>query len=260
MKMRAVRYCLVGLLLALGAPSGWLFLQLASSGTNLEPRVILAELAAHWRLYAYMLIGASGAFGAFGAVIGHLFDQVLEANQRLEKLVVTDEITDLKNGRYFRGRLQEECARATRDGSPLALVVADLDFFKRVNDRYGHAVGDEVLSRVAKIISASVRSGDSACRIGGEEFAILCPGTAEREAVAIAERIQRTLAATAMEAPGGAFTITISLGVATWREGLMPTDLFRSADGALYAAKARGRNRVVCADRNAKQDVAVAAS
>ena len=236
----APRYAVRGMLLALGAPIGWLLLQAALGA--LTEGSIASEVRAHSLLYLYLFGSTVLAFGAFGAWAGHLAAKLAASNEQLEKLAGTDGLTSLKNARYFHLRLRSECARSERGATPLALILMDLDSFKEVNDRFGHAVGDAALAHVAAEISACCRLGDLACRVGGEEFALLCPGAGLAEAQRVADRICASLNEHPFPTPEGPLPITASLGVAIRRD--TPDALYRAADKALYQAKAEGRNRV----------------
>jgi len=165
---------------------------------------------------------------------------------RAEYLAATDVLTGLANRRVLFERLDSELARSRRHGTPLSLVLIDLDHFKRINDTYGHAAGDTVLRNVGAMLAASVRAVDIAGRYGGEELCILLPQTALQGALSFAESIRATLAALTHDVGGAAITATASLGVASTETGDCEAgELFSKADGALYAAKHGGRNRVV---------------
>ncbi|MEI7845583.1 MAG: GGDEF domain-containing protein, partial [Chloroflexota bacterium] len=167
-------------------------------------------------------------------------------NAGLEKLALTDFLTNLFNRRYFMQRGTEAVNRVMRTQEPLALLMLDVDLFKRINDNYGHEVGDLAIQHVAAVLKSSLREIDFLARIGGEEFAVLLPNTDQAEAAVLAERIRKLMQDTLFEAAGAAITITISLGVAGFEEGMVDIDtLLRNADLALYAAKHRGRNCVV---------------
>jgi diguanylate cyclase (GGDEF)-like protein len=169
------------------------------------------------------------------------------AHERLLALARTDPLTGLANHGAFRERLESDCARSRRTGLPVALVLLDLDRFKRVNDTWGHQAGDAVLREVARRVQASARRGDLAARIGGEELAWLLPETGLRAARDAAERLRRAISGTAIPPAG---TVTASLGVAELRaDG--PDDLVRRADAALYRAKAGGRDACVVDDPDA---------
>ncbi len=167
-----------------------------------------------------------------------------EAQERLRQLATTDGLTGLANRRRFLEALEHEVQRHRRYGTPLALVSIDVDRFKRVNDTWGHAVGDEVLRALAAICRAEVRDVDTVGRIGGEEFAVLLPDTAPEEATAVAERLRYAVEAAPLLTSGGPLTVTLSLGVAASPPCDGADGLLREADRALYRAKAGGRNRV----------------
>ena len=158
-----------------------------------------------------------------------------------------DPLTGLLNRRFFDEAVETAFATARRTGSPLSLIVLDLDRFSAVNNEHGHTTGDAVLRRVARAMAGSVRTGDVVARYGGEEFVVIAPGTATAEAVAVAERIRDTVAAASGSgAEGPSVAITVSAGVASLLgDELDGKALFRAADSALLAAKRAGRDRVV---------------
>jgi diguanylate cyclase (GGDEF)-like protein len=175
-----------------------------------------------------------------------------EANSRLRELVSRDGLTGLYNHRHFQEMLRKEIGEASRYGRPLALILFDVDFFKKVNDGYGHPAGDAVLKRIAKYVAATVRSSDLAARYGGEEFAIILPETDARDAVVLAERIRRGIET--MEIDVGnhqpPLRVTVSLGLSGLKPGASEHaqgEMIEAADKALYAAKRGGRNRLVVA-------------
>jgi len=246
MKRATVR-ALQGLLLAIGAPLGWLLVR------SLQGAHALHELAASPGIYAYMLFGTMAAFAIFGYLIGRREDDLLLLNRKLDAVAVTDWLTGLRNARYFHARLEEEFANSQRTGEPLAIAIFDLDFFKRINDRFGHLVGDEVLAATARAISAVTRRGETEARVGGEEFAIILPGSDSQDAHDAAERVREAIAAVAVPLPdaSGTVRVTASAGVASTTD--LPVDsareLYRAADNALLQAKAQGRDRTVVAGR-----------
>ncbi len=171
------------------------------------------------------------------------------ANQRLKRLVAVDALTGIANRRHFDRALDRELRRARRESMPLSLVFLDLDEFKRFNDTYGHARGDDVLRLVAHTLDETFRrGGDLVARYGGEEFAVVLPGLDGRRAALYAERLRRRIwrLAVPYEASQVADRVTISGGVATVPPGTIATadDLLHAADKALYRAKCQGRNRI----------------
>lgn len=184
-------------------------------------------------------------------------EELASANQTLLQYAERDHLTDLFNRRYMDERLNYEIARAQREGTSFAICMADIDFFKRYNDTYGHLAGDRVLRAVADALKGSLRPGDCVSRYGGEEFLIMLPNTGARGARMVAERLRERVMELDIEnktSPiGGA--LTISLGVMTWDSPLfvcsiqsiadIGAELISNSDAALYQAKQQGRNRVV---------------
>ena len=164
----------------------------------------------------------------------------------LQQLAHTDSLTGLYNRRVFVERLEQETARLARsDTSPISLLMLDLDHFKRINDNFGHAMGDSVLRHFAKLMKETIRSIDLAARLGGEEFAILLPGADKNEAIGIAERICRQTASSALPCRTDPLHYTVSIGVAQVLVHDRNTEAaLHRADSALYSAKANGRNQV----------------
>ena len=156
-----------------------------------------------------------------------------------------DGLTGLANRRTFEERLEEELERARRHGTHLGLVMADIDNFKDINDRYGHQCGDNVLQVIAGTLSSSLREDDLAARFGGEEFAIVLPGTGIGGAGRVAEHIRHAVSQARVPAPGGEeVNLTASFGIAEFPTCSTVRDLVRRADERLYAAKRDGKNRV----------------
>ncbi len=175
---------------------------------------------------------------------------------RLVRSGFTDVLTGWHNRRYLMTRLREELARSSRERTALVCLMVDVDHFKRINDRYGHLAGDEVLSQMAQCVDAVVRASDVSARYGGEEFVILLPGTELAAGHALAERIRRAVSAEPirLRATAEAIAVTVSIGVAEYRPGEREDDLklagerlLARADLALYEAKAKGRNMVALA-------------
>lgn len=162
-----------------------------------------------------------------------------------------DALTGLNNRRQFEVRLKQEVSTASRQGKPLCAIMIDVDFFKKVNDTYGHAAGDCVLKTVSGLIKSGLREADIASRYGGEEFAILLPFTKIEEAFAVAQRLRQSIEQNPItfcadkDQPSTTIKVTISLGVYEYKIGDAPEDLYKNADKALYEAKTHGRNKVV---------------
>jgi diguanylate cyclase (GGDEF)-like protein len=163
----------------------------------------------------------------------------------VQKQAVTDELTGLTNRRGFMTALARETSRSDRFRTPLVFVLADIDDFKKVNDRHGHHVGDAVLIEFARILASAVREIDVTVRLGGEEFGLLLPDTGIRGGMELAERLRATVAATTVHAEGVEVRFTASFGVASRTPGSESEQLLIDADACLYHAKAEGKNRVV---------------
>ncbi len=176
--------------------------------------------------------------------------QLAQLNARLEELSQTDALTGLHNRYYFDRRIEHEVERARRYGSPLAVVMIDIDHFKRVNDGHGHPFGDLVLRGVAQALKRVLRNVDSLARYGGEEFVAVLPETPRSEALAVAERLRQAVEAERFESGGQRVPVTISLGVASGPPPVVenPHEILKLADEALYRAKESGRNRVCSSD------------
>lgn len=162
----------------------------------------------------------------------------------LRTLSVTDALTGAFNRRYFQERLEAEITRAMRSKGSLAVVMLDIDHFKQVNDAFGHAAGDRVLKSFCQRISQRLRRIDVLCRLGGEEFIVLCPDTDVQQALNVAEALWRALRTEPIEGVG---VVTASFGVAAWQEGESIDSLLRRVDASVYAAKQAGRDRIQAA-------------
>lgn len=239
---RRLRYALLGLVLGLGAPLGCLLLRQAIGSAP----TLAEDVVAHRFFYLYLAIANVIALTLFGALLGTMADRLVVANAQLQALAVTDALTMLRNTRYFSEVLPLESARADRQGQSMGLVVIDLDNFKRINDRFGHAAGDRALVHFAGVLSRSIRRGDIACRIGGEEFAVICPGAGLEDSRGVAERILATLKETPLPGTNPPVRLTASAGVSVRTPGEAHSALFLAADAALYEAKRSGKDRTVC--------------
>lgn len=202
----------------------------------------------------YLAIDAGPIYDAQGnllAVVETLRDMTTQkkAQIELERLAAHDGLTNLVNRRGFDARLEMELSRAVRDGLSMAVIMIDVDHFKRFNDTYGHQVGDECLRQVAAVLATSVlRPADLVARYGGEEFVVILPLVNQVGAMAVANRILEGVAALAIPHIGndGVGMVTVSVGVASGvpARGMEEKDLITLADQALYQAKNTGRNRV----------------
>jgi diguanylate cyclase (GGDEF)-like protein len=177
-----------------------------------------------------------------------LQDELRRKNGLLEELSRTDSLTGLLNRRFLMDLLLAEFQKSARYGTPLSLIMLDIDHFKRVNDTYGHTTGDSAIQTVAQVLRREIRTCDLAARFGGEEFAVVLPQTDQEGGLIAAERCRRAVEVTAVAGGAGTLHITASFGVATCpRTDLTSVEAFiNAADQALYRAKDAGRNRVMC--------------
>jgi two-component system CheB/CheR fusion protein len=168
------------------------------------------------------------------------------ANRVLKMLATTDPLTGLYNRRYFEEKGAELIKNSLETGRDLSAAMFDIDFFKKINDRYGHSVGDKGLVGVASTVTKHMRKDDVFARIGGEEFVILFPSAGIRDATEVSERIRKSIEAAVTEHKGERISCTVSIGVTSVSEGITNIDgLLKIADDRLYAAKSQGRNRVI---------------
>jgi diguanylate cyclase (GGDEF)-like protein/PAS domain S-box-containing protein len=221
-----------------------------------DVRLLRKDGSERWAEVSVATLLYAGEAAVLGTVVDVTEHKRLEAE--LRSLATTDTLTGLPNRRHFLARLAEEHARLQRNETqPAAVLMLDLDHFKRVNDRFGHAVGDEMLRHFAGQISDELRRIDSAGRVGGEEFALLLPGADAAAATIFAERLRRRVADEPLRHDGIPVTITVSIGIAALDAADAAADaaLIR-ADRALYRAKGAGRNRVelATADDAARPD------
>ena len=191
--------------------------------------------------------------GALGLLAFRTHQRAVAQRARLDALAHVDDLTGLANRRSFLQRAEQELARAARRSRPLALALLDLDGFKAINDRYGHAAGDEVLRAFADVCRRATRRDDVAARFGGDEFALLLPETSLEQANAVVERLRSATAQLSLAADGDLLTLTVSVGIThvvpRHDDGL--DDLLRAVDAALYDAKRTGKDRVVSTDSGA---------
>ncbi len=165
--------------------------------------------------------------------------------RKLRSAALTDVLTELPNRRYAMKRLETDWETSTRTGCPLSVIMLDIDHFKRVNDTYGHDVGDVVLKETARVLRATTRQGEEASRLGGEEFFVVCPNSTESQAAVCAERLRGAIERSLIKNGGFDGNVTVSLGVAQRNPAMTSLDaLIKASDEAVYASKAAGRNRV----------------
>ncbi|MET1070164.1 MAG: diguanylate cyclase [Pseudomonas prosekii] len=180
-----------------------------------------------------------------GGVLWHGYISDISDLKRVEEelraLSVTDSLTGIHNRRYFQERLTTEMARVERGGGELSVIMLDIDHFKRINDQHGHAVGDRVLQAVCERIGHRLRRTDVFCRLGGEEFMVLCPDIDGEHAHVLALQLWQALRSSPIDGVG---TVTASFGIASWRVGEGADSLLLRADSGVYAAKQAGRDRV----------------
>jgi diguanylate cyclase (GGDEF)-like protein len=218
-----------------------------------HPSLLVLPLLMHDRALGTLILGAKRrrAFGdsvrpTLEVLASHLAVSLSNARMvhKLETMATTDGLTGLLNKRAMLDAGAQKIAAAARFDRKLAVLVVDIDFFKKVNDTHGHDVGDLVIRGLAEILKRQKRTTDVVARFGGEEFVVLCEQTDEKGAMLLAERIREELAKTSMRTPSAVLSVTCSIGVATFPEGGATWDaLFKAADEALYVSKRSGRNR-----------------
>jgi diguanylate cyclase (GGDEF)-like protein len=185
--------------------------------------------------------------GSKTVLLFKLHDRVeLEAARQTQAMTVRDPLTGMFNRRHLQERLQSEVAYARRHGTPLSLLLLDIDHFKQINDNYGHPAGDAALRVLAQALTALTREEDVLARYGGEEFALLARGIDRGGILLLAERIRSAIAAERVKTEAGSFAFTVSIGITHSQDGADVTaeSMFESADRALYTAKDSGRNVV----------------
>ena len=188
--------------------------------------------------FAFMRLGAEHIASSLSNAIQY---------QKIQEMAVRDGLTNLYNHRYFYERLAEEWERTRRYGKTISIILLDIDFFKKINDSYGHLTGDMALRELAKMLKKHLRLVDVVARYGGEEFAIMLPETSKEDALPVAERIRKDVEGTAFKGEKETIRFTVSAGVEDTKNEKVkkPDDVVRLADEKLYKAKNSGRNRVV---------------
>lgn len=176
-----------------------------------------------------------------------LMEQLSDSFNKVSHQANTDALTGLMNRHALNQTLGEQIMAGERRHTVFSLLMMDVDYFKSINDTYGHDVGDLALKHVASTVSSQVRTGEFCARFGGEEFVVLLPSMEEREALVVAERIRAAVESSPLPEPS--HQITLSIGVATYRPGMTADELLKAADTQVYAAKKNGRNQVRTAER-----------
>jgi len=222
-----------GLILALGAPLGWILVQ------QIAGREAFSTLYFDPLLYSYMTFATAVVFSLIGYRIG-LREQVIT------NLALIDPLTALYNKRYFKNRLEQEFKRFKRNKSiRYALILIDLDFFKAINDTYGHQAGDSVLKSVSATIMGVCRENEIAARVGGEELCIIACGCDLAQAKHLADRIRKSIEHSHCTWQGECIKVTASLGISIAENTTENAwQIYQQADEAMYKAKQTGRNKV----------------
>ena len=224
------RWAALGSLLSFVGPLvEWLFLQLVGN---------LAKNQVGWR-FVFMEVWTLLLFTSFGYLLGR-------SRERVEQIALFDSLTGVFNRGYLMEQFKELLALHDRYQQPLTLILFDLDRFKRVNDRYGHLVGDKTLKAVTNSVASTCRASDVFGRFGGEEFLLLCPNTEQEEGELLAERIRHNVAQLPPEVLGypGPQTVSLSIGAIPTSQTFSMTTILGCLDQALYRAKANGRNQL----------------
>ncbi len=185
----------------------------------------------------------------FLSVIGYQMAATLKHFQRfssVKNMAIYDTLTGLYNRRYFEERLEVEAQKSFYSGAPISLVMVDIDFFKKVNDTFGHTEGDQVLCKISSLLKASVRKKDTVARYGGEEFILILPEAGLEQSFVIAERIRQLVENTPFEVGRAQVNLTLSMGISNFPSHRVKSreELVKMADQALYDAKRGGRNKI----------------
>lgn len=215
----------------------WLKKLMEHPGAHYKVKIRYGDKIWYFMLHARSIDDERGLYSLILTDITEIEDY----RRKLEQLATTDALTGIGNRHWFEAQLKEELARMKRYGSKLSMIMFDIDHFKRINDTYGHDVGDEVLREIVRRVRSHVRESDIFCRVGGEEFILLLPDTGLKEAMILAERIRKSIAEDPIEPVG---RVTISIGVVEVHPDEDVKILYKRLDSALYAAKRKGRNRV----------------
>ena len=247
-----------GFWLAMSCASATLIYSLEASGLAqpLAPRtdMPLLHLVCDLGLYVVVLVFVL----LFELTKNEGFSRLRQALSTINELAIRDELTGIHNRRFLLDLVEKEKERADRNGSEFCLCLFDIDFFKRINDTYGHAAGDVVLRAFAQTVQGQLRALDAFGRYGGEEFLLMLPETPAASAIALAERVRGAVEGLRCTDNDRTITLTVSVGVAEYRLGEKVAQTIVRADQALYLAKSGGRNRVLCHGEDGPAEVAVA--
>ena len=236
-------YLIIGLLLGVGAPIGAFAARLILfSSVRAAP---MRDVHANQFFYIYELVGSCAVFAVAGYLAGDRAERLRRAEVFYQTLSEHDPLTGLFNERAFRNRYERAIDRAARTGQPISLLLIDIDHLKRINDRYGHAAGNEALLHVANAMRVAKRADDAAARWGGDEFAILLSGGDASAASRVTNNLLARVRAAAVAAESEELPITVTIGACTATRVKRDHDLFAIADRALYEGKNSGRDRAV---------------
>src|SRR3989440_527997 len=235
----------------------WTYSTIGLTALLLVSEKAIAMPMATWTERALVLacavtaLGRCASTGLYGSSMRETLykrgNELKAAHARIEELAQVDELTGLLNRRYIMKTLNEEMARAQRFGGACSVAIIDLDFFKRINDQYGHPVGDEVLRTFAITLFANLRAVDKLGRYGGEEFLMILPDTAKDQALRTLDRLRSIASEVDWAAISTVMNVTMSAGISEVRKEDSAADILARADAALYNAKDAGRNRVIAA-------------
>lgn len=243
-------------MVALAIFYGWSLLEGPADGLYMPGRVETLETLQTLLLTTAAILTGTLVFGLFfifpeirtqvreGGKLREMTASLSARSRNLERAALTDGLTGMQNRRYFDDALREYLGEFRRIDRPVGLMILDLDHFKRVNDTYGHDVGDEVLRSVAKCLKNMTRYHDVVARLGGEEFAIVAPNMDMELLKRFADRMRKAIASLPIDAGNTQLNVTSSVGLALWDREESAEDFYRRADKQLYEAKRQGRNRV----------------